>query len=157
MLTRRSLNASTIGTGVALGILAIAYRWLRKRNKRVPPGPPRYPLIGNLLNFPAQGWTEIFPKWHAKYGTYISRSLNRLFIESPLAPGHLVYANLMGTPVFIIGDRQVAEELLNTRGAVSAGRPPNVLVMELCVAFPTRELVMTKLCLEWAGTNGTCH
>jgi len=65
-----SLNSSTIGTGVALGILAIAYRWLHKRNKRVPPGPPRYPVIGNALNFPMQGWAKIFPEWHKKYGTY---------------------------------------------------------------------------------------
>ena len=80
-----------------------------------------------------------------------------LYTKSVLASGDLVYANLMGRPVFIIGNREVAEELLNMRGGISAGRPPNVLVMELCVAFPTRKLVIDKLCLEWAGTNGTCH
>ena len=66
MLTRENLNTSTISIGVALGILGIAYRWLGR--KRVPPGPPCYPVIGNVLNFPKQGWAEIFPEWHKKYG-----------------------------------------------------------------------------------------
>jgi len=40
----------------------------------------------------------------------------------------------MGAPVFIISDREVAEELLNVRGRISAGRPPNVLGLELYAA-----------------------
>ena len=47
-----------------------------------------------------------------------------------------MYANLVGMPVFIISDREVAEELLNERGKISAGRPRNGLLMDLCVAFP---------------------
>ena len=70
MFTFESLNASTISTGIALGILLIAYRWLSKRSERIPPGPPRYPVIGNALNFPMQGWARIFPEWHGKYGAY---------------------------------------------------------------------------------------
>jgi hypothetical protein len=70
MFTLESLDSSSIGIGVALGILAIAHQWLGKRNERVPPGPPRYPLIGNVLNFPMQGWAKIFPEWHKKYGTH---------------------------------------------------------------------------------------
>jgi hypothetical protein len=72
MFTGESLNTSTIRIGVALGILGGIYQWLSKRNKHVPPGPPCYPLIGNLLNFPMQGWADIFPKWHKKYGLYNS-------------------------------------------------------------------------------------
>ena len=68
-------------------------------------------------------------------------------------PGNLVYANLMGMPVFIIGDREIAEELLNARGRISANRPTNVLFKELCVAFPRCELIVDN-CLEWDGTSG---
>ena len=71
-----------------------------------------------------------------------------------LVPGNFVYANLMGMPVFIIGDREIAEELLNVRGRISASRPPNVLAMELCVARPTPKLGTEMPCPEWAGKNG---
>ena len=73
MFSHKSLNTSIFGIGVAL---VIAYRWLSKRNERFPPGPPRYPVIGNLLNFPMQGWPEIFPVWHKKYGAHISEYLS---------------------------------------------------------------------------------
>jgi hypothetical protein len=68
MLSGESLNTSTIRIGVALGILGIIYQWMSKHNEQVPPGPPRYPLIGNLLNFPKQDWADIFPKWNKEYG-----------------------------------------------------------------------------------------
>ena len=65
-----------------------------------------------------------------------------------------MYANLMGLPVYVIGDREIAEELLNARGRVSAGRPPNVLAIELCGALPSRKLIIDKPGIEWAGTTG---
>lgn len=65
--------------------------------------------------------------------------------------GNLVYANLMGKPVFVIGDREVAEELLNVRGKISASRPPNVLALELCVALPTPKFVTNRHVLARMG------
>jgi len=159
MLTQESLTTSTTGIGVAaLGILAIAYRWMSKRNERVPPGPPRYPVIGNLLNFPMQRWNEIFPEWHRRYGAHNCQSSRRLLTKSFLVSGDIVYANLTGMPVFVVGSHEVAEELLNVRGRISAGRPSNVLVTELCVALPTWKLIIIdKPRPGWAGTNGVFH
>jgi hypothetical protein len=78
-----------------------------------------------------------------------------LSLSEPISDaGNLVYANLMGMPIFVIGERKVAEELLNVRGRISAGRPPNVLVQELCVAFPTRSRAIDRVYLEWAGLSG---
>ena len=153
MLPREPGNSSKIGIGAVLGILAIAYHWLGKRNERVPPGPPRYPVVGNVFNFPMQGWAETFPEWHKKYGTQKYYSLNK-DTKPILVPGNLVYANLMGMPVFVIGDREVAEELLNVRGRISASRAPNVLARELCVAFPMSKLVINASCPGWARTSG---
>ena len=58
--------------------------------------------------------------------------------------GNFIYANLMGMPVFVIGDREVAEELLNARGKISASRPRNVLALELCVSFLTGKLAIDE-------------
>ena len=55
-----------------------------------------------------------------------------------------MYANLMGMPVYIIGDREIAEELLNARGRISSGRPPNVLGLELCGDMLTRKVIIDK-------------
>jgi hypothetical protein len=63
----------------------------------------------------------------------------------------------MGKPVFIIGDRAMAEELLNVRGRISASRPSNTLVLELYVAFPTHKLDTDGPRQGWAGTNGMWH
>lgn len=70
MLTSNPLNTLAVSIVAALGALVIAYRWLGECNQRVPPGPRRYPLIGNALNFPMRGWAKVFPEWHRKYGTH---------------------------------------------------------------------------------------
>ena len=62
----------------------------------------------------------------------------------PLVLGDFVYANLVGMPVFIIGDREAAEELLNARGRISASRPPNILTLDLCVALLPAEVFLTS-------------
>ena len=72
MFPGENFTSSAIGIGITLGTLAIARQWLRKRNERVPPGPPRYPVIGNVFNFPMQGWTKVFPEWHKTYGMHKS-------------------------------------------------------------------------------------
>jgi hypothetical protein len=57
----------------------------------------------------------------------------------------------MGMPIFVIGERKVAEELLNVRGGISAGRPSNVLVQELCVAPRTHRRAIDKISrMGWA-------
>lgn len=153
MLTHESLSTWTVVIGVALGTLGISYLCLGKSTHHVPPGPRRYPVIGNLLNFPMQGWGKIFPEWHKKHGVHKHSQQSCSFTIPVLVPGNLVYANLMGMPVFIIGDREIAEELLNARGRISANRPTNVLFKELCVTFPRCELIVDN-CLEWDGTSG---
>lgn len=56
----------------AAGILAVAIilLWtLRKNSKILPPGPPRWPVFGNLLDMPKVDEWVTFKKWGEKYRT----------------------------------------------------------------------------------------
>jgi hypothetical protein len=79
-------------------------------------------------------WCELRIDFHHKIGLSQTRP----------GPGNFIYANLMGMPVFVISDPGVAEELLNVRGRISAGRPPNILGTELYVALSTRKPAINK-------------
>lgn len=44
------------------------YQLLKNRNRRLPPGPTGYPLIGNLLDLPAEREWETYTEWSKRYG-----------------------------------------------------------------------------------------
>lgn len=48
--------------------LVILYRYLTTRNSLPrPPGPPGYPVIGNLLDMPSKNSYLTFTEWAKKY------------------------------------------------------------------------------------------
>jgi hypothetical protein len=94
---------------VVLVALFVAYvvrqqRWIA----RLPPGPPRLPLIGNLHQAPTTAAWVVFKKWVQEYGPLVS-------------------ADFGGTNVIIIGDYETARELLDKRGNIYSSRPRMVL------------------------------
>lgn len=51
-------------------VLAAAVSWLvsRPTNRRCPPGPPSKPVLGNILDMPAQGDIPAFTRCKERYG-----------------------------------------------------------------------------------------
>ena len=87
---------------VILAILASLALYIfsqkRKRSK-LPPGPPRLPLIGNLHQAPSErAWTT-YEKWVEQYGPLVS-------------------VNFGGTNVLIIGDQNTARDLLDKKANI---------------------------------------
>lgn len=50
---------------------------LRRRHSPLPPGPPGWPLIGNLLDLRANVPYKVFGTMGNKYGKYILRSYRK--------------------------------------------------------------------------------
>lgn len=88
-----------------LSLLIAFYVWYcRLHRARLPPGPPRLPLIGNLHQAPEQAVWVTYQKWTEEYGP-------------------LVHLDFGGTSVLLIGDHEVAKDLLDRKANVYSSRP----------------------------------
>ena len=95
---------------VVVGVLA-ALRLLFEffRDRRLPPGPRRLPLIGNLHQIPLQRPWLTYDRWCKQYGPLVS-------CQQGL------------TTTILVGDPVIAQELLSKQAA--SGRPRMVMFVE---------------------------
>ncbi|PVH95973.1 cytochrome P450 [Periconia macrospinosa] len=83
-----------------------------RRRAKLPPGPPRLPIIGNLHQAPADAGWVTFRNWVEKYGP-------------------LVAVDFGGTNVIIVGDYDTARDLLDKKANIYSSRPRMVMAQEL--------------------------
>lgn len=74
----RLLTVLDVGLGV-VGLLIIRQFYNRKRIAPPPPGPRRWPLLGNLLDMPTSKEWLTFAKWGEKWGKCCSLKLSAVF------------------------------------------------------------------------------
>ncbi|CCA71475.1 hypothetical protein PIIN_05414 [Serendipita indica DSM 11827] len=84
----------------------------RRANARLPPGPKRSILFGNLFNFPKKRWFETFSSWKETYGD-------------------IVYVNVAGISMVIVNSFEIAEELASNRMGIYSRRPHTIMSSEL--------------------------
>lgn len=89
---------------VACVVFSLYAIYRKRRNSKLPPGPPRLPFIGNLHQAPKDAAWLTFQKWVEQYGPLVS-------------------ADFGGTNVIIIGDFDTAKDLLDKRANIYSGRP----------------------------------
>jgi hypothetical protein len=90
---------------VALVVLLAFYSIRKKRRTaKLPPGPPRLPIIGNLHQAPSTTPWLTFQKWVDQYGPLVS-------------------VDFGGTNVVIIGSYDIARDLLDKRANIYSSRP----------------------------------
>jgi len=65
-------STTDVLTGIVVLILAlIPLYWASKRELlSLPPGPKRWPLIGNLLDIPQSDVVKTYAEWARKYGAW---------------------------------------------------------------------------------------
>ncbi|KAG7086431.1 hypothetical protein E1B28_002385 [Marasmius oreades] len=100
-------------TALVLGIAAVSlyavYQYQYKQlDKKIPPGPPRAPIIGNLFQVPSRKPYLQFRKWAQEYGPVYSLRLG-------------------GSTVIVLNTAEAAHEILDNRAKTYSSRtPPHV-------------------------------
>ncbi|KAI0329603.1 CyP450 monooxygenase [Cubamyces sp. BRFM 1775] len=92
---------------IAVAIIALSrYLFASRRRYRLPPGPWPLPLIGNVLDMPTKNLGPSFRELTAKYGD-------------------IVYVNVLGQPMVILGSYKAVYELLEQLSSITSDRPPS--------------------------------
>ncbi|KAI0643177.1 cytochrome P450 [Trametes meyenii] len=106
-----SLGAFDLGLSLALSYLVFFYvkrrlTWRKRtQGRHLPPGPRALPLLGSILEIPKhRGW-QGFRELSAKYNS------------------SLVYFDVLGSPMVVVGTARGVTELLEKRSANSPDRP----------------------------------
>ncbi|KAM7189090.1 O-methylsterigmatocystin oxidoreductase [Naviculisporaceae sp. PSN 640] len=89
---------------VLLLLLLLQVRKFGSRPKGYPPGPPTWPIVGNLLQIPRVRNHLKFQEWAEKYGP--------------------IYSVIAGSRVMVfLNEPQVVKDLFDKRGAIYGSRP----------------------------------
>ncbi|KAI0676617.1 CyP450 monooxygenase [Trametes maxima] len=108
-----SYFSSSLPWPFALAAILAAFIWKFSTSSShthpLPPGPPRLPLIGNVLDLPTENM-------EAHY-----RELNRQY-------GDLVYLDALGQPILILGTHEAAIDLLEKRSSLYSDRVHSTIV-----------------------------
>lgn len=56
---------------LALVVALVVVKYATRRRGRVPPGPSRWPIIGNVLDMPSSHEWRTFAQWSEKWGKSI--------------------------------------------------------------------------------------
>ncbi|KAI0075227.1 cytochrome P450 [Panus rudis PR-1116 ss-1] len=109
-------DLSPSAAGLLLGVVCIivlAYRVVSASSDiRLPPGPKRLPILGNVHQLPAKYQERKFELWGRQYGK-------------------IIFAKLFRTPALIISSFDVAHDLMEKRSRNYSGRPRFILLEEL--------------------------
>ena len=85
-----------------------------------PPGPPRFPIIGNLLDIPREFSWLTYAQLAKKYGVFNSL-LEVLFLMESV--GNVMSFNVFGQVVVVLSSTKVTKDFFEKRGDIYSDRP----------------------------------
>ena len=113
----------TVNFVIFLGVLGIgllSYNILKGPDRIKPPGPRRFPLIGNLLQMPVDTPWLTFSDWRKEYGESLP---HYCVYDHGLVIGDVIHVDVLGKPILIVNSAQIAKELLDKRSSIYSDRP----------------------------------
>jgi hypothetical protein len=110
----------------------------RKRGGlRFPPGPPTWPIIGNLLDVPKNAPWIAYSDMSKKYGRHLILR-NWLALAETRVPGDVICLRIFSQVVVVLCSVSAIRDLLEKRGEIYSDRPHlPITEMSVCNVFFT--------------------
>ncbi|KAJ7923381.1 cytochrome P450 [Mycena leptocephala] len=93
------------------GSAALIYFWKLSKSTSLPPGPPKVPLIGNVLSIPTSHQWITFSRWAKDYGSDV------------------IHLDVFGQSVVVLDSYNAATDLLGS--SIYSNRPKLIMATEL--------------------------
>ncbi|KAI0085092.1 cytochrome P450 [Irpex rosettiformis] len=100
------LSTTTLIVLAVSGIAVLVFR--RNRLRPLPPGPPGWPIIGNLFDLQQEYPWITYSNWSKTYG-------------------NIIFLRALTTPMVIVSSAEIAFDLIDKRSAIYSSRPTSVV------------------------------
>lgn len=122
-----------LAVSVAAVLVLCRYAYQRAiRDRRLPPGPRRLPVVGNVHQLPLENQHHTFAAWSKTYGELTALlSIRPDSLLTLCIAGDVIYARLFSKRILVLNSLQAAQDLLQKKAEQYAGRPHLILLSEL--------------------------
>jgi hypothetical protein len=118
MVSIRARDVLILGACVVTHLL---YRFRRRTLLQYPPGPARWPIIGNTLIIPLTNAHRFYKDLSKKLGEFHWNS-SRAPRAYPDVGSKILYLEALGQSIIVINDITIAQDLLEKRSALYSSR-----------------------------------
>jgi len=132
-----SLSFASWNTSITLGILALLFvcslysKKTRRSSLPLPPGPKKWPIIGNMLQLPTSFEWEVYAKWTVIYRIFLSFLLRHQCLIQINLGSDVLHVDAAGKSIVIVNSWKAANELFEKRSSLYSsrcGHVPRLLV-----------------------------